>query len=199
MKTIIKTTISICSLTLLFLASCSKDAPNKDKIVKDNFEEHLKPKLNDPDSYEFIEINLIDSVSYEDNIQSLKKSINQDLNYDKKSLKKQKGYKEDKPFLYNEDDVAELKNKIDKNKILLSKIDSISSDLGSKKNEIASYTYIFKFRGNNAMGAKVINQYAIQTGTAPDYKLINIAEETNEMLLTPNNFPGYDEIMAEIE
>lgn len=119
----------------------------------------------------------------------------QNLKRDKETLERQEDYKEDLPSMYDENEVAELKGKIERNEKILAEIDSLESDLGDTVNQIASYTYLYSFRGNNKLGAKVLNKYILQTHPGPDYEVIKLAENRDQVILNPNDFPGYREMI----
>ena len=97
--------------------------------------------------------------------------------------------------MYDEKEVEELKAKITKNERILMIIDSLETKLGNKKDEVASYTYVFSFRGNNALGAKILNEYILQTNPTPDFKIINMTDDKDKVYLNPNDFPGYREMI----
>ncbi len=177
------------------LSSCSENQPTQDDIVKKNAEEYVKEKMNDPNSYEFVKLELMDSITFSENIEYRKDYFSRDMEYDLSSLERQEGYKTEIPSMYNEKDVEKLKAKIEKSERILSKIDSLATLLGDRKKEVASYTYIFSFRGNNALGAKTLNEYVVQTDPAPDFKIINMTDDQDKIFLNPNDFPGYREMI----
>ena len=183
-------------LILIGFTSCTEKQPTQDEIVKKNTEEYLKPKLNDPNSYEFVKIELIDSVLYSDNINYRKEDFQKDIEYNKENLERQERYKTEIPSMYKEEEVAELNDKIAKNDKILTAIDSLETALGSKKNDVASYTYIFSFRGNNALGAKILNEYIVQTNPKPELTINNMTDDKDKVFLNPNDFPGYREMIV---
>ncbi len=183
------------ALIAIGLTSCSEKQPTQDDIVKNNAETYVKQKMNDPSSYEFVKLELMDSVTFSDNIEYRKDYFSRNMEYDRSSLERQEGYKTELPSMYDEKDVEELKAKIEKNERILSKIDSLATLLGDRKNEVASYTYTFSFRGNNALGAKILNEYVVQTDPAPDFKIINMTDDKDKIFLNPNDFPGYREMI----
>jgi hypothetical protein len=187
--------IGLFILVSICLFSCTEKVPTRNEIIQKNAEDYLKSKMNDPKSYEFVKIELVDSVLYSDNIKYRQENFKQDMEYDLSSLERLEGYKTEIPSLYDEKEVQGLKDKIEKNRRILSKIDSLAVKLGNKKNEVASYTYIFSFRGNNALGAKILNEYVVQTKPAPDFKIINMTDEKDKIYLNPNDFPGYREMI----
>jgi len=172
------------------LLSCSEKQLTQDEIVKNNAEEYLKSVMNNPESYEFVKIELIDSVLFSDNIRYRKTTFSSELKSDQLYLE----LIED-PSMLKEKEVQEIKTKILENERIISKIDSLETLLGERKNEVASYTYLFKFRGNNAFGAKVLNEYILQTNPAPDFKIINMTDDKDKIFLNPNDFPGYREMI----
>lgn len=194
-KTTSKIVIGLFALITLGLTSCSEKKINREEIVTKNAEEYLKAKMNDPKSYEFVKLVLIDSVLYSDNIQFRKESFTKYLEDDKVEIKRKESYKIDLPSMYDEKEIDELKAKIAKNEKILMKIDSLETKLGNKKNEVASYTYVFSFRGNNALGAKILNEYILQTNSSPDFKVINMTDDKDKVYLNPNDFPGYREMI----
>jgi len=179
----------------LGLASCSEKQFTQDDIVKRNIEEYVKEKMNDPSSYEFVKLELIDSITFNDNIEYRKDFFGRNMEYDRSSLESQERYKTEIPSMYDEKEVEALQAKIEKNKRVLSKIDSLATLLADRRNEVASYTYIFSFRGNNALGAKILNEYIVQTDPAPDFKIINMTDDKDKIFLNPNDFPGYREMI----
>lgn len=179
----------------LGLKSCSEKQPTQDDVVKKNVEEYIKEKMNDPSSYEFVKLELMDSITFNDNIEYRKNYFNRSMESDQSLLERQERYKTEMPSMYDEKDAEELKVKIEKNQRVITKIDSIANQLGERKNEVASYTYIFSFRGYNALGAKILNEYVVQTDPSPDFKIINMTGDKDKIYLNPNEFPGYREMI----
>lgn len=190
----IRTTGMLLILTI-GLFSCGEKKATRDELVRIKAEEYVKSKMNDPATYEFVKLELKDSVLYSDNIDYRKEYFNRNMGYDKESLERLKGYKKEIPSMYSKEKEDELNVKIGKNEEILTAIDSIANVLGSRKNEVASYTYLFSFRGNNALGAKILNEYVLQTNPAPDYAVTNMTDDAKKIFLNPNDFPGYKEMI----
>lgn len=190
----IRTTAMLIILTI-GLFSCGEKKPTRDELVRIKAEEYVKSKMNDPATYEFVKLELKDSVLYSANIDYRKEYFNRNMGYDKESLERLKGYKNEIPSMYSKEKEDELNDKIRKNEEILTAIDSLANELGSRKNEVASYTYLFSFRGNNALGAKILNEYVLQTNPAPDYEVINMTDDAKKIFLNPNDFPGYKEMI----
>lgn len=182
------------TLISIGLISCSEKKPTQNDLVREKSEAYIKEKMNDPKSYEFVKLELIDSITFNDNVEYRKNYFSRSMEYDRNSLERQEAYKTDLPSMYDEKDAEDLKAKIARNERILSKIDSLANII-EDKNEVASYTYIFSFRGNNALGAKVINEFVVQTNPAPDFKIINMTDDKDKIILNPNDFPGYSEMI----
>lgn len=190
-----KITIGLFVFIAIGLVTCSKKQLTQYEIVKKNAEEYVKEKMNDPSSYEFVKLELVDSVTFNDNMEYHKEYFSRNLEYDRRSLETLERYKIELPSMYNEKEVEDLKAKIEKNERILSKIDSLAYLLGERMNEVASNTYIFSFRGNNAFGAKILNEYVVQTNPAPNFEIINMTDDKDRIILNPNDFQGYTEII----
>jgi len=78
--------IRLFVLIALALTSCSEKQLSQNEIVKKNVEEDVKEKLNNPSSYEFVKLKLIDSVTYSDNIEYRKNFFIINFQYDRSSL-----------------------------------------------------------------------------------------------------------------
>src|SRR5690606_35048276 len=114
----------------LGLTACSEKQPTQDDIVKKNAEEYVKEKMNDPSSYEFVKLELMDSITFSDNIEYRKDYFSRNMDYDRSSLERQERYKTEIPSMYDEKEVEDLKAKIEKNERIISKIDSLATLLG---------------------------------------------------------------------
>lgn len=170
------------------LLSCSEKSPTQDEIVKKNLETLIFEKMNDPKSYEFVKLQLIDSVTYDENIKERRRFFSESLESDMDRLK----------FLNDvglNERAETIKDDIKDNQRILHGIDSLETRLRDSLNKVASYTYIFSFRGKNLLGAVILNTYTIQTTGSPDFRIINMTEDERKINLTPNDFPGYLELV----
>ncbi|WP_430811304.1 MULTISPECIES: hypothetical protein [unclassified Carboxylicivirga] len=189
-------------LTIIFvliaLLGCSKQ-PTQYDIVKRNAKLYTIPQLNDPSSYEFASLKLIDSVLYRDNIEYKKQNIKWLLQSDKDMLKSAEDARNRGGLLAeltDEKQIQDYKGNIKKLEGILKDIEAKKLSLGDTINQAASYTYEYSFRAKNAMGALVLEKYIVQTKPAPSFDIINMAKNANKVLLNPNSFPGYDDIMS---
>ncbi len=191
------------AILLLGLTSCVENPPTQEEIVQTNAEEYVKSKMNDPESFEFVGLKLIDSVLISDNIAHRKEMFSGRIKFELESIERKERSKSD--FIREfgnidyvkklEMEIEDRKAEIEKNERILTKIDSIATQLGERKDEVASYTYIFSFRGTNSFGAKVLNEYILQTDPAPEFKVLNMTNDKGKVILNPNEFPGYIEMM----
>jgi len=196
------------------LTYCTVKKPTQGEIVIKNAEQFLKSRMDDPDSYEFVELKLYDSVLYIDNTEYQKEYFQRDIDFNKQRIESSKQLIEsnkqvlesfknlnvettsiEKQISEEYEQIKEKENEIAKDEKIITSIDSIKTVLGVRLNDVASFTYIFRFRANNKVGAKILNEYILQIGSAPEYKVINLTYDKNKVILNPNLFPGYDEII----
>lgn len=196
-KQVTNVLLGLFSIMVIGLAACNNN-PTQNEIVKKNAEEYVKSKLNDPSSFEFADLILVDSITYLDNINYRKEGFVKDIESGKANIESQEKYKTDMPSMYNEKTIPDLKETVKKNEKILSVIDSLETALGERKNEATSYTYTYSFRSKNALGAKVLNEYILQTDAAPSFKIINMTDDKDKVILNPNDFPGYREAVSKI-
>ncbi|MCH8490220.1 MAG: hypothetical protein LAT81_09880 [Oceanicaulis sp.] len=169
--------------------------PTQQKIVQDNIEDYLFDKLNDVESYEFVKLDLIDSITFSNNIEFRRKSYVKKIESDEYSLNIENKFSGSISSDANLNNIVRLEESIAKNKRILSVIDSITDHLGDNVNKVASYTYHFAFRANNSLGVKTLSNFIVQTDTAPSFRILNLTDNENEVFLTPNGFPGYDLVL----
>jgi hypothetical protein len=190
--------IGLFALTAIGMSSCANKPQIQDNLVRKNFEEYFRNReINFDNNYEFEKIELKDSVLYSANIEFFKEWFRRDLDFSKNYLNNIKSYKTNFPTttMSEEQIVKILKNDYEESQRILSKIDSLEAKMGSKTNEVASYTYTLSGRINSALQGEIIREYIVQTGPKPDFKIINIARDKDEMHETPNDFPGYREML----
>ncbi|AUC75943.1 hypothetical protein [Olleya sp. Bg11-27] len=207
MKKTTQNLFTVLLLVALFFTSCKSEQESmsensyktRDMIVKAKLSKNIKAKLQYPDSYEFVELKVKDSVLYSENISSRLNYYQQIIEADRKNLEKQELYKKEGSSLYKEDKVNELQATVSKNEKILVEIDRIATELGEKVNETAYCTYNYRFKSKNTSGKSGDYNYIVQTGQAPEYKVLMIAEK--ESMITPNpiDFPGYNEMIKSFE
>ncbi|MEO8933616.1 MAG: hypothetical protein ABI295_04855 [Xanthomarina sp.] len=207
MKKPTKNLFAIIFLITISFTSCKSEKEltiensfeDRDMIVQANLEKGIIAKLQFPESYEFVGLKLRDSVLFSDNINYLKNYHRQILEADKKNLESQELYKKEGSSRYVKEKVVELQSTISKNEKILLEIDRLSTELGAKVNQAASYTYDYSFKSKNVSGNDRSYEYIVQTSQAPEYKVIKVAESENMIILNPNDFPGYKEMIKTFE
>jgi hypothetical protein len=209
-----KTFTKIISATLFTLSiiGCNNNGTSvKDNnskpldIIRKNAEEFLKKSLNDPSSYEFVALKPFDTIRYKKNIVECKDGVKRDIDYFESNIsyaKNQieyysKGYLKDaKEVDKYKKELEENQNKINNKNKFLNAVDSIETSMGNKVNDIAALIYIYSFRAKNSFGALVLNDYYLEITPGPDYKILNIAENNDKLLVEPNGFPGESELYS---
>jgi hypothetical protein len=179
---------------LLVLIGCA--APfSRDNQVKENAENKLKEMLHDYKSYEFVSLELIDSTLFIDNINyRINQFKNRADDADKDVLNKE-DYKV-RFSMYTDEDIQEVKEEAQQNKDIIAEILKMKDSMGEKVNDVASLKYLLKFRANNAFGATMLHEYFLQTDS--ELNIINMGDEAGKIYVTPNEFPGYFEMINKI-
>ena len=192
-----KTFLSILVVCTLFFVSCSERELTQEEIVKRNIEEKITPSLNDAKSYEFVNLTLIDSITYLNNINHRRELFEMRLTNDENNINYMIKSNEEFPDLFKSEEMEKLKVSIKKNKNILLKINEVQKIMGDEVYNIASFTYLFEMRGNNKFGAKVLNHYYVQTSAKPELEIINMTTDKDKIDLSPNNFPNYKTIVLD--
>lgn len=192
-------TISLFGLLAIGLSSCADNEPSHEDILRKQVEDFIKSEINTPQGYKFVELTLIDSVLFSNNINYLRQNYSQNLDFDYSSMKRQESFQTEDPSMYDANEVNKLKASLNKYKQIITKIDSIEADMGDRKNDVASYTYLLSFLEKDDSGAEVMNKFIVQTGEAPDYKILNVTRDPRNLNPSPNEFPGYQEILDSIK
>ncbi|QCE39972.1 hypothetical protein [Psychroserpens sp. NJDZ02] len=207
MKNQIKNLFTLLLLGTFFFTSCKSEQEAisensykvRDNVVQAKLSKLVKAKLEYPESFEFVELKVKDSVLYSDNIKNTKDYYEQIIVADKKIIEKQKLYQKEGSSMYKEEKVKDLEASIIKNEKILIEIDKISTKLGDINSETASCNYSYKFKSKNVSGKLGSYNYFAQAGHAPNYKVVMVAEEKNLRSPNPNDFPGYNEMIQSFE
>lgn len=70
-----KKTFLLLSLITIAFASCNEKKTTQDDIIRQKAEELITKNMNDPDSYEFVSLEIVDSTTYKDNITHKKRAL----------------------------------------------------------------------------------------------------------------------------
>lgn len=171
----------LLGLTLsTWLAACgSSPTEVRDKAVKEQLEAKLKAAMNDPESYEFASLTLVDSNLYSDNAAALRGNWQQFRDIYQGTISREQRYQADPLLnsLFDAENLRKAENNLASNNAVVAAIDSLALAMGADTNHVASYTYEFAFRGKNAMGAKVLSQKFVQTGVGPKFEIITVEDK----------------------
>ena len=193
-----KITISLFAIATLGLTSCSKTVQTQEEIVAQNAKEYVQVKMTNPESYEFANLELVDSVLVIDNIKFRKISLHKQLEANLHKLYQFRDAQTENPSEEERNEVRRLKSQVVNAEQLLSKIDSIEVALGDKVKETASYTYRYNYRGKDNSGEHQLSEMFMQIGLAPDYKVLIVTGDRQELLQHANDFPGYQEVIQKL-
>lgn len=159
--------------TIVALCSCGSTGNSNEKKVREVVEAKLKAEMNDWSSYEFVSLEVVDTIKYIDNINFRKEYFKSNIDRNKEM------YEKTNNELYS----------TRKDSIILAGIDSIQNLMGDKVNEDAAYLYDYKFRGKNKLGAVVLDEYLIYI--SPDWEVIQMTKDRKNLYNNPGEFPGY--------
>lgn len=192
---VLKITTSLFALATLGLISCSKAQQTQEEIVAQNAKIYVQDKINSSESYELVNLELIDSVLVIDNIKFRKIFLRKQTEENLKKLYQIRGSQTENLSEEEKDKIKKLKLQVENKERMLHKIDSIEVALGDKVRETASYTYRFEYKANNEFGKQELNKTYLQAGSAPEYKVLIITTDKKELRLHSNDFPGYTEMI----
>lgn len=170
-----KIILLICAITAL--CSCGEAGNQNEKKVREVVEAKLKTEMNDWSSYEFVSLEVLDTIKYIDNINFRKEYFKSNIDM-KKTM-----YEKTSDEFYN----------IKKDSIILAGIDSIQNLMGDKVNEDVAYLYNYRFRGKNKLGAVILDEYLIYI--SPDWEVIQMTNDRKNLYENPGEFPGYIDLV----
>lgn len=205
-KSLIITMKVLFLFSISTLVSCNKQSKlSSEELLINSISEYLKDKLHDPNSYEFIELALVDTIFYRDNIEYRRNYFRNEISYSESQIVSTQNRLRERylgAYLYSETQregfrlyIDNLKSDIERFRSILTEIDSIEVALGDQVNNVASLTYLLRFRAKNAFGALTLHEYIVQTDPEPDQKIINMTDDEGKVYLNPNEFPGYQEMI----
>ena len=148
-------TKSLLLLSLIFLISCKNETPkieiSKDEIIKQNIGNKLKGMLKNPDSYEFVSMDLAQSFTVKERKENITKANLEEMRELNKTIPS--------PDLLDrmETEYSYLKNQTDDNKIAL-------------------YRYNFVAKGTNSFGGIIQSKYSTDVLNDKNYTVLNISK-----------------------
>lgn len=179
-------------ISIFTIVSCNITRSDKE-IVRANVELLLMESLDDPESYEFVDLTALDTVLYIDNIKGRLLEWERFAVRSEGDAARQKRYKKDFPSMHSEGKIKISLNSSKQARGMIAKIDSIKTSLGDNVKNVASYSFVLKFRSNNKMGAKILSEQFVQTDN--NLNIINITNNSDDVVMYPNDFPGYSELI----
>lgn len=156
---------SFIILSLLFLISCKKEIPKKetlkkeitkdeitkDEIIKLNIENKLKQRLKNPDSYEFVSLNLAKSFTVKERKETITKKDLEELRELNKTISS-----------------SDLLNRMEVEYSFLEKQRDV--------NKIALYRYDFIAKGTNSLGGIIQSKYSADVLNDNNYTALSISK-----------------------
>jgi hypothetical protein len=196
----------ILTLLLIFIFVSCESEKTKEDIIRKKIEEGILPNMNDPKSYEFVSIAIIDSSTYRENIDNKLMQLEAirdypliiDLKKDMISLDEEL-YRLDKSHYKDlveaRQELEDIKTEQKNFEMLVKEVDSLKLTL-ENLDKTAVYLIEFKMRGNNSFGAKILNTYYFQVGISPDYEIYGYVDELDGFSqLNFNSIPWIFDLM----
>ena len=117
---------------------CSKKKSSEEQIVRSNIESIIMDTINDPDSYEFVNISAIDTIYTKAALYGIHESY-------KKMLEERKNETKQGYFSMS---LEELKKQVKESELDYKSIED--------EKQILEFKTVFKYRTNNVYGAKML-------------------------------------------
>lgn len=182
--------------TATVVLSCSQKKDYK-SIIRQNAEAYLNDKLHDPDSYEFISLGVLDTITYQDNIEDYRQSETSQIGWLEGRIERQIDNKKSLPSIFDETELNDSRKELSEIKIRLSKLDSIEKALGTKLTDPAAYLVSYSFRANNKMGALNVHDQYLQVSAGPEFSVLKMTDDLSKLFSTPNGFPGLQDLYTQ--
>jgi hypothetical protein len=156
------------------------------------------------EGYEFISLEEIDEVLYQDNIDYRRQYIQGQLDDNQRMMAIALTKRDSFPDLiagkdsipYYDFKVADYQGKINRYQQVLLGIDSLAEALGDTAQQVASYTYRYTLMGKNEQGQPDTLVFYLQTN--PGYGVLQFRPDTADLYPNPNDFPGYREMAGRV-
>lgn len=163
--------LSLLLIVAFGLLGCSAERKitAQEPSLSDKAVTALVSRLDDPDSFELVQIELVDSSSVGKNIQTFRTVQGDPTVFRGTSLYAPR---------------VETMRRLDSIENELRQIGCLDS--------IVSYSYFVEYRAKNAFGAKVLSSVIIQI--SPNGEIWKIAGDPGKLALYPGLFPGYHDI-----
>ena len=194
--------------SMMLLYSCGR---SKEDIVRSNVEDLILPLMDDPRSYEFASIELIEQLT---NYQLIAQKID---DYDHAiaiaqilldgDLSRQERMREHREsgstVLFNQADyervsaqIVAAQGRIERNTNIIAALENLKANFGETLHDVAANTFRFSFRGANALGATVLNTIYVQTDNTSEFNIVYLADTRDELLSVPVEVEGWANILS---
>jgi hypothetical protein len=161
--------LGIMIASMILLTSCNS---NENKI-KSRIKEHIIKNTNDPNSYEFVDLKIIDTVTVGELNEKEIEQIKDDLKNERSDIVIQNNIINIFPSLPNDDSKTIIKMSEDQIVLLEKKLKISNKDLGNK--EIVGYVIKHKYRENNLAGALQSNEVFVEFDS--EFKFLEMGEK----------------------
>ena len=154
---------------LMFGCIADRSRGNADPSLADKAVSELAHRMGDPDSFELVQVTLVDSASVGKNILTFR-----DVQGD--------------PSVFKGSSLYAPKVGV------IRRLDSIENSLRERGclDSIVSYSYYVEYRAANSFGAKVLSSAIVQI--SPSGQVWKIASDVSKLALYPGEFPGYNDV-----
>ncbi len=187
LKNQLKFTLSFLLISCISF-SCSKFPKSE---IQEAIEKVIIPQLDDPSSYEFASLQVLDTIRFCDNIQIDRDHFTSMINSSKKNIEYYKGRK---------GGIIDYEENLSNYTQLLEAVNATEKQLGETANNIAAFYCEYKFRFNNSHGQPKLHTLYIQITPKPDFEILAIKEnEQGKLLNAPGNYPGRNDIEDQLK
>lgn len=186
-----KPTCLILFISTLLLG-CTSKSPYE--IIKHNVVNYTIDSLK-AKKYELIELKLVDSITYKNNIDRDKELVNYALKHWQQQLDNTlENYKYAKPQVI-EDKTSLIIANINQIQRIQFKIDSIETSNEQLLYTSAAYLLMYKYKEQSSFGEPIKHTCYVSTTGYPGYSVLNVQEDLYDLMhLSQKHYPGSDEI-----
>jgi len=144
----------ILILALIVITSCKESKENKEEIIKENISNKIKQNFKDPDSFEFVSMNLKEK----ETVKERKKVNNEKKVEEVKELYEKLGSKDSKELLESMQKELEFLNK------------------QTDDDKTAVFKYDFVAKGTNSFGGKIQTKYLVRVLNDENYTVLSFSK-----------------------
>lgn len=194
LKIYLKSTLSLFIMCCIAF-SCSKSPKSE---IQEAIEKIILPQLDDPSSYEFASLQILDTIKYEDNINHDKFLFEKTINDNNDIISRfKKIHQRENEEVLN----FRLSNEMSAVRVYSKAIEILDSiENGIQTDKICAYTCCYKFRSNNGLGNLTLNTLYIEISPLlQNYNILNIQNEIEKLSPTPGDYPNKKLVDQQIE